>query len=240
VRLGAERWSAVELYVSNLDAANWSHDHEFILARRMIDDASDGCRAARCCRGDGAGKRSWCARAQWRSNVVFGQLVCDGSNAPPCTAVACTGTGQGTCVWNVVEELLSDDLILTVVSRPSTDIADAYRKLDQDLNSLDDLYAALRSCWSPPSPADAVEGMQVSVLFSFDTAGWTIAAPRLTYSLPGASSATVEAYFQSVTTSLDACQPLKLSPGLGDAIAGRPIMVRYVDNRSLQKQSDIK
>jgi hypothetical protein len=28
--------------------------------------------------------------------------------------------------------------------------------------------------------------------------------------------------------------------GFGGAIAGRPIMIRYVDNRTLQKQSDVK
>jgi hypothetical protein len=30
--------------------------------------------------------------------------------------------------------------------------------------------------------------------------------------------------------------PLKFSGGLGGAIAGRPIMIRYVDNRELGKQ----
>jgi hypothetical protein len=82
--------------------------------------------------------------------------------------------------------------------------------------------------------------MQVTVLFSFDTAGRTIATPHLNYSPPGAPGATVEAYLKSVTTSLAACQPLKLTPALGDAIAGRPIMIRYVDNRTLSTQSGAK
>jgi hypothetical protein len=82
--------------------------------------------------------------------------------------------------------------------------------------------------------------MQVTVLFSFDTAGRTIAAPRLNYGPPGTPGATVEAYLKSVTTSLAACQPLKLTPALGDAIAGRPIMIRYVDTRTLSKQSGAK
>jgi hypothetical protein len=82
--------------------------------------------------------------------------------------------------------------------------------------------------------------MQVTVLFSFDTAGRTIAAPHLNYSPPGAPNATVEAYLKSVTTSLAACEPLKLTPALGDAIAGRPIMIRYVDTRTLSKQSGAK
>jgi hypothetical protein len=135
-------------------------------------------------------------------------------------------------------ELLSDDLMLTVVSQPPAGAE--YRKPDHNLNTLDDLYAALRSCWSPPLASDAVQGMQMTVLFSFDTAGRTIAAPHLNYSPPGTPSATIEAYLKSVTTSLAACEPLKLTPALGDAIAGRPIMIRYVDTRTLSKQSGAK
>ena len=32
-----------------------------------------------------------------------------------------------------------------------------------------------------------------------------------------------------------ACLPLKFTGGLGGALAGRPIMIRYVDNRELGK-----
>ena len=37
--------------------------------------------------------------------------------------------------------------------------------------------------------------------------------------------------------SLDACLPLKFTKGLGGALAGRPIMIRYVDNRELNKKA---
>jgi hypothetical protein len=48
------------------------------------------------------------------------------------------------------------------------------------------LFAALRSCWSPP-PADAArEGMQMSVLFSFKKSGTMIAPPRMTFATEGA------------------------------------------------------
>jgi hypothetical protein len=149
-------------------------------------------------------------------------------------AILLTVTGVAVANPAVVRgEPLSDDLMLTVVSRPPANAADQYRKPDHALNTLDDLYAQLRSCWLPPLPADAVEGMQLSVLFSFDAAGRAIAAPRITFTPPGTPDATVGAYLKSVTTSLAACQPLKLTPALGDAIAGRPIMIRYVDNRAL-------
>ena len=44
-------------------------------------------------------------------------------------------------------------------------------------------------------------------------------------------------YLKAINASLDACVPLKFTGGLGGALAGRPIAIRYVDNRELGKQS---
>jgi len=59
----------------------------------------------------------------------------------------------------------------------------------------------------------------------------------MTYATPGVSADTRATYLKAITSSLDACMPLKLTSGLGGAIAGRPIAIRYVDNRELGKQS---
>jgi hypothetical protein len=79
--------------------------------------------------------------------------------------------------------------------------------------------------------------MQMSVMFSFNTAGTPIAPPRVTFASKDAPQDTRGTYLKAINGSLDACLPLKLTKGLGGAIAGRPIMIRYVDNRELQKQS---
>ena len=39
----------------------------------------------------------------------------------------------------------------------------------------------------------------------------------------------------AINASLDACMPLKFTGGLGGALAGRPIAIRYVDNRELKQ-----
>jgi hypothetical protein len=99
------------------------------------------------------------------------------------------------------------------------------------------LFAALRSCWSPP-PADvARDGMQMSVLFSFNKSGAMIAPPRMTFATPGVPADIRNTYLKAINASLSGCEPFKFTAGLGDAIAGRPIMIRYVDNRDLEKQS---
>jgi hypothetical protein len=82
--------------------------------------------------------------------------------------------------------------------------------------------------------------MQMSVLFSFKRSGQIIAAPRVTYATPGASAELRDTYRNAINASLDGCTPLAFTKGLGGAIAGRPIMIRYVDNRTLQKQTDMK
>jgi hypothetical protein len=120
---------------------------------------------------------------------------------------------------------------------PAHDDAAKYQKPDHDLDTIGDLFAALRSCWSPPPPESAREGMQMTVRFSFKKDGGIIASPRMTFATAGVSPDIRATYLKAINASLDACEPLKFSGGLGGALAGRPIAIRYVDNRELGKQS---
>jgi hypothetical protein len=79
--------------------------------------------------------------------------------------------------------------------------------------------------------------MQMTVRFSFKRNGGIIAAPRLTFATAGASADIRDTYLKAINASLDGCIPLKFTGGLGGALAGRPIAIRYVDNRDLEKQS---
>ena len=105
------------------------------------------------------------------------------------------------------------------------------------LGTPSDLFAALRSCWTPPPADNAREGMQMSVRFSFKRTGEMIAPPRLTFATKGASADTRATYLKAINSSLDGCLPLKFSAGLAGALAGRPIAIRYVDNRDLKQTS---
>jgi hypothetical protein len=51
----------------------------------------------------------------------------------------------------------------------------------------------------------------------------------------GVPADTRSTYLDAIRSSLDACLPLKFTDGLGGALAGRPIAIRYVDNRELGK-----
>jgi hypothetical protein len=154
----------------------------------------------------------------------------------PCTPYFCSVFNHGPCIPEI-DYPINENLQVTVQSVPPRDDAAKYQKPDHDLDTIGDLFAALRSCWTPPPADSAHEGMQMSVLFSFKRSGAMIAAPRMTYATAGVSADTRATYLKAINASLDACEPLKFSDGLGGAIAGRPIAIRYVDNRELGKQS---
>ena len=166
----------------------------------------------------------------------FAHAPCSVLSNEPCTPYYCSVFNHGPCIPEI-DYPIGQNLQLTIQSVPPRADAAKYQKPDRDLDTIGDLFAALRSCWSPPLPDDAREGMQMSVLFSFKRSGEIISAPRVTYSTRDVPQQTRDLYRKAITASLDACTPLKFTAGLGGALAGRPIMIRYVDNRDLGKQS---
>ena len=165
----------------------------------------------------------------------FSHAPCSVLDRRPCTPSFCSVFNRGPCIPEI-DYPYGENLQLTIQSMPSQDEAAKYVRPDHDLDTIGDLFSALRSCWSPPPAETAREGMQMSVRFSFKRTGEIIAAPLLTYATEGVSADTRAAYRKAIDASLEACMPLKFTGGLGGAIAGRPIAIRYVDNRQLGKQ----
>ena len=164
----------------------------------------------------------------------FSHAPCSVLEGRPCTPSFCSVFNRGPCIPEI-DYPYGENLQLTIQTVPPKDDAAKYVRPDHDLDTIGDLFAELRSCWSPP-PADAArEGMQMSVRFSFKRSGEIIGAPRLTYATAGVSADIRETYLKAINASLDACAPLKFTGGLGGALAGRPIAIRYVDNRELDK-----
>ena len=167
-------------------------------------------------------------------STPFSHAPCSVLDRQPCTPSFCSVFNHGPCIPEI-DYPTGENLQLTIESAPSRDDAAKYLRPDHDLDTIGDLFAALRSCWSPPPAETAREGMQMSVRFSFKRSGEIIAAPRLTYATAGVSADIRAGYLKAINASLDACMPLKFTGGLGGALAGRPIAIRYVDNRELGK-----
>jgi len=167
----------------------------------------------------------------------FSHAPCSVLDGQPCTPSFCSVFNNGPCIPEI-DYPYGENLQLTIESVPAQEQAAKYRKPDHDLDTIGDLFAALRSCWTPPPAESAREGMQMSVRFSFKRTGEIIAAPRLTFSTSGVPADTRSLYLKAINASLEACMPLKFTGGLGGSLAGRPIAIRYVDNRDLGKQAE--
>jgi hypothetical protein len=162
--------------------------------------------------------------------------VCSVFDRHPCAPTVCSVFRRGPCLPDY-EYPIGQDLRVTIESNssdkgsvgqaPEQDRADA----DHAVNTILGLFAALRSCWVPPTADEARPGMQMSVRLSFKRSGEIIGKPRLTYASPEASREERDVYRHAIDAALDRCTPMPFTKGLGGAIAGRPIAIRFVDNR---------
>ena len=124
------------------------------------------------------------------------------------------------------------DLRLTIDSRDAGENTGAQPGNRPQIDSIRQLFAALRACWVPPAREDARSGMEISVRLSFNRAGNIIGQPRFTYVNRPASSEQRDVYRRAVMAALTRCTPFAFTSAMGGAIAGRPLSIRYIDNRT--------
>ena len=168
--------------------------------------------------------------------IPFSHSPCSVLDSRPCTPYFCSVFQHGPCIPEI-DYPYGENLQLTVQTVPAKEDEAKYQRPDHDLDTIGDLFAELRSCWTPPPTDQGREGMQMSVRFSFKRSGELIGPPRLTFATAGASADNRSTYLKAINDSLQACLPMKFTDGLGGALAGRPLMVRFVDNRDLGNTS---
>lgn len=151
---------------------------------------------------------------------------CSVFDGRPCTPSFCGVFGPWPCVPSLPS--IGTSPRLTIHTRSS----EGGRTPEGPVNSLRELFAALRGCWEPPPLSESFHGMQMSVRFSFKRTGELVAPPRVTYSSNRAGPDTRRAYGRAIDAALERCTPMPFSKEMGAAIAGRPIAVRFIDNRS--------
>jgi hypothetical protein len=144
---------------------------------------------------------------------------------------------------------IGQDLRLTIVSidddsatTPNTggdkSASDADETHEKSLDSIREMYAALRACWTPPPKDEARHGMEYTIRFAFKRDGEIAAPPRRTYSSHEAPDQVRDTYRNAVDAALKRCTPLHFSKGIAGAVAGRPIAIRFVDKRTLANSID--
>jgi hypothetical protein len=122
----------------------------------------------------------------------------------------------------------AQDLRLTVRAREAADS----RRAGGKINTLRQLFATLRACWQPPALDDAFPGMELTIRVSFKRDGTLLGPPRFTYVRRLAPAAQRDLYRRAVIDSLARCTPFPFTAGLGGAVAGRPLVIRYIDDRN--------
>jgi len=168
------------------------------------------------------------------AHVEPARAFCSVFTRHPCYPTGCGVFATRYCVpyshyW------VGQDLRLTIESASAGDGPASGLAQDASgehkLDTLHAMFDALRTCWIPPAKEEARPGMQMSVRFAFKRSGDIIATPRVTYVSHGTSPETREVYLHAISAALERCTPLHFSEGLGNAVAGRPIAIRFVDNR---------
>jgi hypothetical protein len=210
-----------------------------------------------------AGEVSLPTRAQPLNKLPPAASPCDLLGGEPCHPSFCDVFNNGPCFPQFLPPI-GQDLHLTIVTTddndpsnqpaaappgkpPDTKDKNAEDKTaddkpvqdkateDKPLDTIGAMYAALRACWVPPPKDEARHGMQYTIRFAFKRDGAIVAPPRVTYSSHDAPADVRDVYRDAVNAALTRCLPLHFSDGMGGAVAGRPIAIRYVDNRTTEK-----
>ena len=178
------------------------------------------------------------ARERRPDPTPFSHAPCSVLDGEPCTPSVCSVFNSGPCFPEIFYPT-GQNLQVTVVTPAADDMSTPAAPQPPDrLNTLADLYAALRACWQPPPVGEARADMQITVKISFKRSGALFAAPTVTFATSGIPADVRELYRKAVADSLNACTPFNFTDALGGAVAGRPILVRYIDSRIKARQAD--
>ncbi|MBR0958679.1 hypothetical protein [Bradyrhizobium japonicum] len=97
---------------------------------------------------------------------------------------------------------------------------------DAQVNTIQDIFRHLRTCWRPPPPAKA-RPLDITVVVSFNRAGNILGHPRITYESAEASDNDRLQYRIAVMEALQRCTPVPFTDAMAGAAAGRPFAIQF-------------
>ncbi|MBR0901084.1 hypothetical protein [Bradyrhizobium liaoningense] len=99
------------------------------------------------------------------------------------------------------------------------------------VNTIQDIFRHLRTCWRPPSPAMA-RPLDITVVVSFNRAGNILGHPRITYESAEASDNDRLQYRIAVMEALQRCTPVPFTDAMAGAAAGRPFAILFRNRKT--------
>jgi hypothetical protein len=109
---------------------------------------------------------------------------------------------------------------------------------DGGVTTLATMSARLKQCWQPPALPRGNRGMEITVQFTFKRDGSLLGHPRITYETRDATDEERIIYRTAVMQALQRCVPMPFTSGMGNAIAGRPLTIRFDDRRTHPKPKE--
>jgi len=101
----------------------------------------------------------------------------------------------------------------------------------EQVNTLREVFAKLKTCWKPPPPSLANPGIDITVIVSFNRNGDILGHPRITYESKQATDNDRLMYRIAVMEALQRCTPMPFSEGMAGAVAGRPFAVQFQNRK---------
>ena len=90
------------------------------------------------------------------------------------------------------------------------------------------LYPALAACWKVPEGLGRFERAEITARLSLRRDGSVIGTPRITFAQAPGDERVREILVRATLDAIARCTPVRLTPGLGGAIAGRPRALRFI------------
>ena len=103
------------------------------------------------------------------------------------------------------------------------------------VDNLQDLSAALATCWSPP-PFDRDFGpVDVSFAVSFKRSGELFGKPRVVTFAQRVTDEIRGRYYAAVAEAIDLCSQMPFTEQMGGAVAGTVFRVSFIDKRNSKR-----
>ncbi len=97
----------------------------------------------------------------------------------------------------------------------------------EQVNTIREAFARLRSCWRPPPASQANPGIDITVIVSFNRGGDILGHPRISYESENATDHDRLMYRIAVMQALQRCTPMPFTDDMAGAVAGRPFAVQF-------------
>ena len=102
---------------------------------------------------------------------------------------------------------------------------------DGKVNTIQDIFRHLRTCWKPP-PAAKARPLDITVVVSFNRSGDILGHPRISYESAEASDNDRLQYRIAVMEALQRCTPMPFTDAMAGAAAGRPFAIQFRNRKT--------